>query len=413
MKRISSLLIGLLFNVNLFAQVIHVDYALKTPKLDGYIEVDEWGSPVGITKVLGDELPTVTSEWYSSFDTDNFYLAIIVNDDSILTGDEAGGADSLYDHIEVFFDVNTEDLKDGMGPADAGSGHYRFVGLLKEGYDGITITESPEGQNPGGTYVYTLGPNFYMYEIAFPWANFKDKTGISIVEKLESGGFDLGFDVVIFDQDEGATTKLQRIAWMNNDLSKPDWENMDEAGRIRFPWLDYDYWGPMLNLSSHHLTLSANAESVDSITVKPDYDFLWNAYSNQTWLVVDPKSYTGNGTLTVTASENKGAARTATVTFDWVGNRSAELIVTQTAAGVGITKMDREEIRTYPNPATDRITIQGGIDSVELFNSQGIKVKELEIKKGSFSVGDLPVGVYILKAYKKGNFARVAKIFKN
>jgi hypothetical protein len=419
MKKISFLLICILFTRCLIAQEIGVQYANKAPLIDGYVDENEneWGSiPVRITKQFGDELPTVTSEWFSLFDTDNFYLAIIVNDDNIWIGDEAGGADSLFDHFEVFFDVNTEDLKDGMGPVDAGSGHYRFVGSLKEENDGITITESPEGQNPGGTYVYNQGIKEYMYEIAFPWANFKNKAGISLDKLLiDMGGLSMGFDVVIFDQDEGVTTTPQRMAWVNNDLSKPDWVNMDGAGKIRFPWMDYDYWGPMLYLSSYSLTLSANAGSTDSITIDMGntYSYAWTAVSDKSWLVVNPTAYNGNGTLRVTASENTGVARSATVVFDWVGNRGAELIVNQEAGGVGFTSRKTQNVKISPNPATDLVSIQGGVDRIELFNSLGIKVRETKIRGRTFSVGDLPYGVYILKAFKEENLAGVTKIVKN
>ncbi|RRD69779.1 BACON domain-containing protein, partial [Tannerella forsythia] len=55
------------------------------------------------------------------------------------------------------------------------------------------------------------------------------------------------------------------------------------------------------------------AEESKSISVSSDR--AWTVSSNQGWLTLSPSSGTGNGTLTVTAKENPGAPRIATITF--------------------------------------------------------------------------------------------------
>jgi hypothetical protein len=416
MKKLYIFIFSLLLIETLFAQkTANLVFVQSGPEIDGFIE-EIWDqvSPVLIENNFISETPTITATWQALEDDNNFYLCLIVEDDNHWPGWKSGGSNQDYDMPFIYLDVNKE-LKDGLGIGTNHSGHYKFAVGFEDGRYDEPIVESPsfDGfQNPGGICAYSLFDEGYIYEIAIPWVNIPDKNGDNIIPYASCHRI-MGFDVIITDQDEGVTTAPQRKGWSDVWNMADAGTNIDEIGQINFPCYDYDYWGPNLDLSLYSITLSSKAGSTDSITVKPAYDFLWYAYCDQSWLVVNPKSYTGNKTLTVTASENTGPARKAKVTFDWVGNRGAELIVTQTAKGVGITKMDKNEIRTYPNPATDRITIQGGIDRAELFNCQGIKVKELKIYKSNFPVGDLPVGVYLLKAYKNGDFAGVAKFFKN
>jgi beta-glucanase (GH16 family) len=59
------------------------------------------------------------------------------------------------------------------------------------------------------------------------------------------------------------------------------------------------------------------------------------------------------------------------------------------------------DIQLYPNPAKDRVTIktQQNIDSIELYNLLGSKIDIDLSSDNSFSVNDLPSGMYFLKIY--------------
>jgi hypothetical protein len=405
MKKIDSLLIGLLFTGSAFAQNEFVKYTITVPKIDGFIEYDwDIAEPIPIAKNFRDEKPTVTATWQALYDNDNFYVVVMVEDDDHWPGWEAMDDSWLYDKPEVYWDVN-EVLTDGGG-AGTSPGHWQLADGFTDGMYDTPITKAGGASiNPGGTYAYSLVGEGYVYEMAVPWKNLKDNTGAAYVPKC---GGQFGFDVTIIDQDEGITTSRQRAVWMNDGIVDENWNNMDGAGLITLISRGCEF---TLNLSfsSNTVTLLSKEGSSDSITVNSNQK--WTAVSDQSWLVVSPTSHTGDGTLTFTASANSGASRIATVSF--TGWNNYTITITQLAGGVGISKMDSEKIRTYPNPVTDRITIQGGIDRIELFNSLGIKVKETEIKSGTFSVGELSVGIYLLKAYKNGDFAGVAKIFKN
>jgi hypothetical protein len=417
MGKIYSLLIGLLLTGSVFAQKnADIHFVESGPEIDGFIEeIWDVSAPVIIENNFSSEMPTITATWQVLEDDDNLYVCLIVEDDNHWPGCESGGNNPDYDMPVIYLDVD-EELKDGLGIGTNHSGHYKFAVGFEDGMYDTPITESPsfDGfQNPGGTYAYSLVGEGYVFEIAIPWANIPDKNGDVIIPYASCHRI-MGFDVIITDQDEGITTSPQRKGWSDIWNITDAGTNIDEIGQINFPCYDYDYWGPFLNLSSNSITLSSKAGSTDSVNVKPDYSFDWTAISDKSWLTVNPTSHKGDGILTVTASENTGAARTATVTFDWVGNRGAVLIVTQEAGGVGFTSRKIQNVKFSPNPASDLVSIQGGgIDRIELINSLGIKVRDTKIKGITFSVGDLPNGVYILKAFNKEDFAGVAKIFKN
>jgi hypothetical protein len=297
----------------------------------------------------------------------------------------------------------------GVGPATASSGHYQLSpGFTEDGYD-VPHTDDATSQSPGGSYAYSLVGEGYVYEMAIPWGNFHDLNG-SPIDRAIASSRPIGFDVCIIDQDKNVTTARQRAVWCQDGKSgvaDEAWNNMDGAGTISIGVLCCE---PYLGISSTAITLSAKAGSSDSVTVSSSNS--WTAVSDQSWLAVSPSSHSkGNATLTFTATANTGASRSAKVTVS--GGGIEYITVTQEANGVCISTRAEEKVKISPNPATDRVTIQGGIDRVELYNSLGIKVKEIEIKRKTFSVANLPDGIYILKAFKNQNFAGVANIIKN
>ncbi len=87
-----------------------------------------------------------------------------------------------------------------------------------------------------------------------------------------------------------------------------------------------------------------------------------------------------------------------------------EFIISCGATSTDEIKTETEEIHVYPNPATDNITvIFDGVNytSIELYNAMGEKVKSLNLSSQknsfSFSVSDLPTGIYFLRIGDKIN----------
>jgi hypothetical protein len=428
MKKITFLFVLLLLAGSLFSQKsVRLYYTIADPYIDGFIE-DIWENST-INKIdvpFQSEVPTIgNSTWQGLYDQNYFYCIVYVEDDNHWPGWESEGNSWEYDKPEFYFDVNRE-LKDGVGTSASNTGHYQFAPGFTEGsYDmKLTTTAVAGNLNPGGTYAYSLIGEGYVYEIAIPWANMPDKNGYdsAFYNGQYRGNGGIGFDVTIIDQDEGITTSRQRMNWNNAGAIDECWNNMDDAGKIIMS--NEEDFGPYLMLSSENMMLSSAEGSSDSITIDIESeDHTWIAQSDQSWLTVSPETHKGDGSLTVTASENLGARRTATVNFKWTCGPSGtsgtcyynyrNLKVTQIAAiETGLISEKVSTIAITPNPVTTQFTIQGGIDRVELFNNLGELVKETAIKGRTISVSELPKGVYILKAYQQDKFAGVAKIVK-
>ena len=81
---------------------------------------------------------------------------------------------------------------------------------------------------------------------------------------------------------------------------------------------------------------------------------------------------------------------------------------------VGIPPYSASTITVYPNPATSqvRVAMDYGCDKVLIFNLHGQMVDEKTITNGSFSVANLPAGMYILRFYHRQLVVGTAKLVK-
>jgi len=414
MNRISLLFIGLFVTASLTGQNF-IRIAPVAPEIDGYWDdVWETAEAYPIEKPFKTENPTVTATWYALHDWEYFYVFILVEDDNHWPGWEAGGDSWLYDKPEIYWDVNKQ-VYDGKGAKDIGYGHYQFAeGFAKGMYD-TAITKVPEGSNPGGVFAYSLIGEGYSYELAVPFANLKNTLG---EEALKYTNNFIGFDVSVIDQDEGITTARQRCVWSNdgngnNGSSDESWNNMDGAGRII---LGFHFEPPYFQISDDSITLSSKPAGDKIISVLSTE--IWSVVSDQSWLTISQITSESLKSFKISASENTGKTRIAKVTITCQecceGYKQQYITVTQLGSGdVGISVVNIKQLQLYPNPTMDKITIQGGIDRVELFNSLGVLVKETAVEGKTVSVTELPNGLYMVKAYKKGQFEGVAKIVKN
>lgn len=89
---------------------------------------------------------------------------------------------------------------------------------------------------------------------------------------------------------------------------------------------------PYLKLSKNNVDFAATSSGSQTITITTNRK--WSASSNQEWLMVSPTSGEGNGSMSLTATDNPTMdQRTATVTLRY-GDKTATIDVTQ-AAGEG------------------------------------------------------------------------------
>jgi hypothetical protein len=409
MKKIYTLLICFLLVGSSFAQeTTEIRYTSTPIVIDGVIE-DTWLNVYShaIETMFQAEKPTITATWQALWNNDFFYVVVNVEDDDHFIG----SPNYQFDKVELYFDVN-EVLIDGKGPGAAATGHYQWApGFTETGYGAGAQTQFADTRTPGGTYAYVLTDNSYVYEFAAAWNTFYDLENNAVTPEILATRY-MGFDVCIIDQDEGITTSRQRMNWCQDgktNVLDENWNNMDYAGRICFGGhcgkLDFYY----LDLTSYSKTISAYEGSRDSIIV--DSNLFWKVTSDQPWLTVNPTSNNGCSILTFTASANTGASRKAVIKL--VSNMISRKLTVVQEAYVGVSSKFIKRIKITPNPGTDRVSINGDADRVQLFNSLGQKVKETAIKRGAFSVVDLPKGVYIVKAFSDNNMVGEAKLVKN
>ncbi|HPR30862.1 MAG TPA: sugar-binding protein [Prolixibacteraceae bacterium] len=202
------------------------------PVIDGLVD-NVWNTvtPVPVELPFVGESPSVTAQWRMLWDSENFYVLMEVQDDNHWPAWESGGNVWEYDRAEFYLDLN-ENITDGLGVRNAGSGHYQQVCDFEDGgYNTEHILFAGE-QNAGGTVVYRLDGENYVVEWMLPFANLHDgDSNWMDVERLRNLGT-IGFDVTITDQDEGITDRRHRKVWQSDGTIDECWNNMDGCGTI-------------------------------------------------------------------------------------------------------------------------------------------------------------------------------------
>jgi len=221
----------------LYKTVIPIYKTPIIPLIDG-IESWPWDlvSAVPIERNFKSETPTVNAYWKSLWSDKGIYLLVYVTDDNYYPWWETNGDYPLYDLVQLFFDIN-KIKDDAQGPTDYnGNGHYQSnLTFEKDGEGIIFCNQRIASSTPGGEYAYRTNNESYVMECFFPFNNFMNVED----RKMDPSRFidmkDIGFDVVITDRDEGASSPRQRIAWRadgNNGRGEP-FSNMDSCGIIR------------------------------------------------------------------------------------------------------------------------------------------------------------------------------------
>jgi hypothetical protein len=92
---------------------------------------------------------------------------------------------------------------------------------------------------------------------------------------------------------------------------------------------------PNLAVSTESLVFAANPSAAQTVNVKAN--IAWNVSVAQTgeWLTANPVAGSGDGSISLTATENTGAERTAVVTVSGTGAESKTVSITQAAKETG------------------------------------------------------------------------------
>ena len=213
--------IGLAPDANLMTPIAKLSSPMV---IDGQIDAkwDDYVKHPIAKKFIWDEYGFVNSNdlmayWQAAWcDSGVFVLANITKDD-VHSADGSYGYAREQDGVEVYFDLNSFNLRDGLG---IGSG----LGHIQASYSSQTSIVDL------ATYkaVTVNNDNSYFTEFFVPWRDLKDINGDAFVPVV--GNF-FGFDVNVSDNDGmGNGSPRYRMAWANNAKNYENWASMDDAG---------------------------------------------------------------------------------------------------------------------------------------------------------------------------------------
>ncbi len=288
--------------------------ATVAPVIDGTIDAvwaDAPENPINLTYT--GETPTVgpagTTWWKGLWDDKGIYLLLNVNDN--VWSPAFGAANAyLYDHPEIYFDVNYN-LKDGKGPQTdgngLGNGHHQFApNPIKDSISGGVASSTSCN---GGRFSYNVTDPTYVVEYFIPFTRLLDSDGI-MVDKTNT----IGFDVTIADNDVPAPGVgiRNRQVWSNIGTIAESWVNMDDCGTITLEgatsliYVDVITVNPVsitTNKGAVQLTASVSpADATNQMLKWTEVDGTGRASITSAGLLT-PMT---NGTVTVVASSTDG-----------------------------------------------------------------------------------------------------------
>jgi mannan endo-1,4-beta-mannosidase len=137
----------------------------------------------------------------------------------------------------------------------------------------------------------------------------------------------------------------------------------------------------------------------------------WTITCDSSWLSLSSVTDSGNAAITITALENTGASRKATIIVSGTGAPSRTITVTQKVLPTAVKKAnDNLNINFYPNPTTGKFNISLGKAPshkaiVEIYDLQGKQIYSSTLHNlttGTFDLSGNPKGIYLAKLWIDG-----------
>ncbi len=298
MRKLFTLFLGLMFVSGVFAQKPEGIFkkASVAPVLDGQIdEVWAEAEQYFIDKNFQAEVPTLSTVnpqtetyWKGLWTDEGVYVLLNVMDDAYYPNYVAGGGNDYdYDKTEIYFDVNSFNLEDGLGcsgGANGNQGHYQFApSFTATNVDGTLM------EVDGYKYAILVEEPNYVQEYFIPFSKFVQKEGMGI----DMTG-NIGFDVTIIDREVGDAAR-KRSVWANIGGTTESWANMDDCGIITF-----DGVGEIVDVSS--ITLENGVITEDNQTFQVVATVLPENATNKNlmWSVATKEGSTGRATISST-----------------------------------------------------------------------------------------------------------------
>ena len=204
--------------------------ASVAPVVDGVIEaVWEEANTYNISKAYNGEVPTLGAEgettWRALWNTEGIYFLIQVADDAFFPNwaDSPENPNTWeYDILELYFDINTMNLEDGLGASDNKGHHLISPGFIEGQIDGTPLYDTKYTEV---LFAHRVTDPNYISEYFIPFEVLTDSEGRVMPYSQ------IGFDVYVNDRDpiDGGSN---RAVWSNTGNTDPPWVNMDDCGII-------------------------------------------------------------------------------------------------------------------------------------------------------------------------------------
>jgi len=169
-----------------------------------------------------------------------------------------------------------------------------------------------------------------------------------------------------------------------------------------------------IELSATEIRIETSQDTVENVTIWSD--IAWTASADQSWLILDSNSGTGDQTIYFGVEDNASAAtRAAKITFSAPGVESQTITITQEGGTTALPKIVviSDQLKCYPNPFANEIILEiqnpkRADITVDIYNLAGERIKniatnrqdeKLDLKwNGTNDTGQKVVpGVYICK----------------
>jgi hypothetical protein len=217
-----------------------VEFVAGTITVDGTVE-SAWddATQYDIQKVYGSESfdnADDLSGWFKvAYDALGVYVLVNITADDYWYNTGTHGADWEKDIIEIYFDMNTDNLADGVGPSgglpggQANNGHYQFAARIQTDY---TAPDWAANTVRGfASTAVNIGDAYNaQQEMFFDWFELADANGGFYTV---DGSTTFGFDIYLNDNDDAAGGAARnRKVWVNDGAAGEAWGNMDACGEL-------------------------------------------------------------------------------------------------------------------------------------------------------------------------------------
>lgn len=161
--------------------------------------------------------------WKALWTTTGIYVLVGVTADDV-SSDASVGADWEQDGIEIYFDMNTDNLRDGGGKGgNPAGGHYDFYAKTDATTTDHTVIVGYMGIGTGSDAALVKTGTTSVLETFITWENIKDKDGNVYTP---SASVKIGFDICLVDNDNVADRTAEpsprtRQYWSANGVIEP------------------------------------------------------------------------------------------------------------------------------------------------------------------------------------------------